>query len=282
MNEKLKKLAKKMEGLLSEVTSPQETLDKLIPIIFQQKEYFNHFSASDKIKLIFYIFSLKDTGSFELADKILDNLIFVHMLTSEGNYYVETCDSCGGNGAVHCVECNGSGEVACGECRGSGNEPCTYCHGDGLIDGENCDNCGGTGDITCSNCGGGEVDSCEYCGGDGEAYCSECEGNGENITDELEYLIYYICTWNKQIKDICELTENTSDPAMSEFDFDRLRNEYVILSIEDGHAIFDSIFEENKMYCIGYSDDPQLYEINNMYITDKLYYRNRIPEILLR
>jgi len=282
MNEKLKKLAKKMEGLLSEVTSPQETLDKLIPIIFQQKEYFNHFSASDKIKLIFYIFSLKDTGSFELADKILDNLIFVHMLTSEGNYYVETCDSCGGNGAVHCVECNGSGEVACGECRGSGNEPCTYCHGDGLIDGENCDNCGGTGDITCSNCGGGEVDSCEYCGGDGEAYCSECEGNGENITDELEYLIYYICTWNKQIKDICELTENTSDPAMSEFDFDRLRNEYVILSIEDGHAIFDSIFEENKMYCIGYSDDPQLYEINNMYITDKSYHRNRIPEILLR
>ena len=128
---------------------------------------------------------------------------------------------------------------------------------------EECDDCDGDGEVRC-----------HVCDGDGNVLCNECDGD-----DELDYNEYFIVTWNKFIKDRCELTEDDSDITLSEYDFDRLRNKYVVLHMEQKHADLMDFVESNELYCIYYNDNPSMYFTPKM----ELYtHNNRISSFVKR
>jgi hypothetical protein len=244
-NNKLKKLAVNLSEIMEgQFNTPQKTFDEFQVIYQNQKEYFSRFSSSDLIKLIFYIFSYKETGGMKLADNILNNLAFASLFYTSGNYYHDTCDNCEGNGYERCDECNGHGEVDCSTCDGSGED-----------DGEPCYDCQGDGQVMCNNCGG-----------DGDINCSDCDGEGDIETDRLELEHYQICTWDSGIKTQCELEEGTKEPAMSEYDFDRLRDEYIILSQSDLNAELRNFVEIDEVYCLSYSDELKLFHNPNYFM----------------
>jgi hypothetical protein len=188
------------------------------------------------MKLVIYIYSYNTTKDFKLGDKILNNLSFISIFTTTGNYHDEECPTCNGSATERCEGCYGEGKEDCGECGG-----------DGTTEESTCDECNGKGYITC-----------DQCGGDGEIGCYDCDGTGEYETDKLELNYYYICTWDKYIKDRCELEEGKLEPAMSEYDFDRLRDEYIILRYDERYYEITSRIEINQMYCVTYLDEPRL------------------------
>ncbi|MFP4547894.1 MAG: hypothetical protein ACLFQM_07155 [Fidelibacterota bacterium] len=125
-----------------------------------------------------------------------------------GSDYIDTCDTCDGDGRVschvchgkgkhNCYDCKGDGEVKCSSCHGSGSNRCTSCNGRGNIGSTtSCSRCGGSGHVTvsgysdtskgwttCSKCGGrGKIDNtqrCTSCSGSGKISCSTCIGKGK-------------------------------------------------------------------------------------------------------
>jgi len=237
MDDKLKRLAvKMMEFLPSEIKTPQECYELFEPIYNSQNDYFTFFPAESLMKLVIYIYSYNTTKDFKLGDKILNNLSFISIFTTTGNYHVEECPACNGSATERCEGCYGEGKEDCGECGGYGT-----------IENGTCDECNGKGYITC-----------DQCGGDGELGCYDCDGTGEYETDKLELNYYYICSWDKFINDRCELEEGKLEPAMSEYDFDRLRDEYIILRYDERYYEITSRIEINQMYCVTYLDEPRL------------------------
>ena len=235
-DDKLKRLAVKVVDLLpSEMSSLQDCYDEFRELYKAQKDYWSRFRPEDLIKLVFYLYSYNKTKDFKLSDKQLNNLAFISLFTTEGNHHHEECDYCLG-GEARCDTCDRTGEISCEACDGTGE-----------IDGEECDNCGGYGEI-----------SCHECGGDGEVSCEDCGGDGTVETDKFEIFHYYICTWDKYIKDSCELREGSLEPALSEYEFDRLRDDYIILYPEEKVSELKDSVEENEMYCTSYEDEPRL------------------------
>jgi hypothetical protein len=264
MSDKLKRLAKNLSELsLAEVDNLQEVYIRLCGLMSKQKEYFTHLGTDNVIKLLFYIWSYKETGQFEMGDRMINQIAFAILITTEGDNYVESCDDCGGDGYTRCDVCDGTGRVECLECEGTGEENCYACDGEGEVGGETCDECEGTGSMTCTNCDGDENLECSECDG-GDKKCDTCDGNGDVQTDEYEYKKYYIVTWSKPIKDRCEITEGDTDITMSEYDFDRLREKYVVLHLEDLHDEFQEYVQSNEMYCTTYTDTPRLYFTQHM------------------
>lgn len=240
MNEKLKKLAKKVEGLISGGETPQQVYDLLIGVAKKQKDYFSHLGPDNIIKLTFYIYSIKNTNNFDLGDKMINNLSFIKLVQTEGNHTVNSCEECGGDGYVRCDVCDSTGKIECDYCDGSGEV-------EGEVEGfETCDDCGGDGEI-----------DCEECGGDGEMVCNECGGNGEVESDSnYDFYVVSIVTWDRNIANVCELRENSGEPAMSEYDFDRLRDDYIMLFSDERSAPID--IQENELYCIQITTEPEL------------------------
>jgi len=238
MDDKLKRLAvKMMEFLPSEIKTPQECYELFEPIYSSQNDYFTFFPAESLMKLVIYIYSYNTTKDFKLADKILNNLSFISIFTTTGNYNFEECPACNGSTTERCEGCNGEGGGGCGECGGNGKDS----------DGDTCGECDGAGEVTC-----------DQCGGDGELSCYECDGTGTVETNKLELNYYYICSWDKFINDRCELEEGKLEPAMSEYDFDRLRDEYIILRYDERYYELINGVEVNQMYCVTYLDEPRL------------------------
>ena len=268
MNDKIKRLAKNVTELLTNTETPQETYYSLLKVMKKQKDYFQHMSPDNVIKLLFYCYSYGQTKSFEQADKMLNNIGFAVLFNNSGDYHREECGDCSGNGEVDCNYCDGSGNVECDECSGSGEVECDYCEGEGTDIDENgetvtCPECNGKEEITCPEChGNGEV-SCDSCS-NGKETCEYCDGNGEVETEDYEYERYFIVTWDKYIKERCEYTESDSDIAMSEYDFDRFRDKYIKLKIEDDWVEFDNWVEVNEIYCSYYNDNPKMYLTNDM------------------
>jgi len=268
MSDKLNRLAKNLSELIPEQEELQETYDLFVQLINKQKDYFSHKSPEDIIKLLFYIWSYHKTHSFELGEEMLNKLGFALLFYTEGEQHKDDCDDCGGNGDVPCDVCDGNGRMECDTCDGSGEEQCQYCDGNGEIedDGEmvKCDDCDGEGVLTCSDCAGDgtrECDNCNY----GNQTCDACDGNGEVETDALNYNEYFIVTWNKMIKDRCEYTEEDSDITMSEYDFDKLRDRFVVLHFDpDGFADFNDFVQENEVYCAYYDDNPKMQFTSDM------------------
>ncbi len=125
-----------------------------------------------------------------------------------GSDYIDTCDTCDGDGRVscqvchgkgkhNCYDCKGDGELKCSSCHGSGSNRCTSCNGRGNIGSTtSCSRCGGSGQVTksgysdtsqgwtaCSSCGGSgkksTTRSCGACGGTGSISCNKCHGAGK-------------------------------------------------------------------------------------------------------
>jgi hypothetical protein len=265
MDEKLKKLANKMVGLFTEdFKSAQECYDQFRTVYKQQFDYFQNFDPSNILKLVLYIYSLKNTGNFKLSENILNKSGFASLFIMESDYYQEECDDCSGEGTIRCDNCYGEGTTQCGNCDGDGTVSCETCGGDGKVeeDGEEleCDECAGSGEVSCDECGGGGNEECNYCGGDGGENCSTCDGDGQVETNEHEYKYYVIITWNSFIKEKCELESGTMTPAFSEYDFDRLSDEYIVLGYDEEHSEFRSDVTPNDVYCANYEDEPELHK----------------------
>jgi hypothetical protein len=265
MNEKLQRLANKMIGLFSEdFKSAQDCYDRFRNVYKQQFDYFQNFDPSNILKLVLYIYSLKNTGNFKLAENILNKSGFASLFIMESDYYQEECDDCSGEGTIRCDNCYGDGTTACRNCDGDGTVSCETCGGDGKVeeDGEEleCDSCYGSGEVSCDECGGGGNEECNHCDGDGSENCSTCDGDGQIETNEHEYKYYVIITWNNFIKNKCELESGTMTPALTEYDFDRLSDEYIVLGYDEEHSELRSAVLPNYVYCANYEDEPELHK----------------------
>jgi hypothetical protein len=256
MDEKLKKLARKVSGLILSSETPQIIYDELTVIANKQKDYFNYLGPDNLIKLVFYIYSIKNTNNFILGDKMINNLSFIKLVETEGNHTVYDCTNCGGGGYINCDICNGNGEVECEECDG-----------DREVDGEYCDVCDGHGHVDCGGCLSGEVE------------CEECDGNGE-IESETDYVFFikHVVTWDSNIANVCELRETDNVPAMSEYDFDRLRDDYILLFIDEDSEPLNIL--ENELYCIKITTEPDLRFVGTMQVKFRNDFKQDIIHLL--
>lgn len=263
MNDSIKKLALKIEGLLPNDDSPQVIYDKLTVLMAKQREYFSHKQPEDIVKLLFYIWSLKLTGNFDFGDKKLNSISFALLFQTSGNKHVAYCPDCEGDGEVTCDHCAGDEEITCGECVGDGSLYCRDCGGSGKRDdedeeSEDCYYCEGTGQRVCPECNGHGTTRCEYCN-NGKEECPTCNGHGEVETEETDYESHFIVTWDAVIKHRCEITEGASEITMSEYDFDRLRDDYVTLDYRDDlHDNLEDFIIESEMYCPIFTDNPRM------------------------
>ena len=92
------------------------------------------------------------------------------------------------------------------------------------------------------------------------------DGDGEIETNDLDYERNFIVTPSKGIKDRLEYTEGDTDIAMSEFDYDKLRDKYIRLSWEEVWAPLADWVQENEMYCTYYNDNPDIFLTGTMRI----------------
>jgi hypothetical protein len=76
MNEKLKRLALKLEDYVEYYDIPQQVYDELLELATKQKDYFEMIGAENIIKLTFLIYSYKRTSSFELGEQMLNDSMF--------------------------------------------------------------------------------------------------------------------------------------------------------------------------------------------------------------
>jgi hypothetical protein len=262
MNEKLKNIAMRFEDIIEEYKTPQEVYNSLMQLVKSQPDYFTIKGPQLIIQLTYLIYSYKNTQGFELGEKMLNDNEFIFVLYSHGHHHEEPCEACFiNNGYVNCDECDGTGELNCDECDGHGTLTCETCYGSGIDpeseDDEECWDCNGSGDRTCWKCNGNEITDCPECV-DGLVNCEECDGVGTTTTDELEYTIEVIMTWDKSLIDVCKETSQTLVPIMSYKEFDNLKNCVFMNTIEGNNLDFKKGFRENEVYCFDYADNPRL------------------------
>jgi hypothetical protein len=255
MNDNLKKAAQKLVGIIPHEGNAQSTWENFSALMSHQKDYFLKYTPLEMVILFVYIWSLQISKDPTTGDKILNRLFFA-CLFEKGNPYQKDCETCDGSGEVSCEHCY-KGTITCDECDGSGEVDCPECDGDGrqMGDGhwEDCEICEGSGKVECKDCGGrGETD-CEYCDS-GDVSCDTCDGSGVEESNDYEYDLKLIVSWNTEIKNRCEITNGNLEPTMSEYDFDRLRDKYVILSNTEDHEDFVDDIEEGEIYCAEYGD----------------------------
>jgi hypothetical protein len=261
MNEKLKKIVLKIEDLFEDTEIPQTIYDGLEKLSKQQPEYFLMLGAENFIKLTFLIYSYKKTQSFELGEKILNDGMFIYTLFSEGNNHREMCQECSGDGQVECNTCEGTGEIPCDECEGSGEIPCDTCDGSG-IDPENeeesCWDCNGAGNRTCWNCHGSEATTCYDCDGSRLETCQSCDEIGEIETEDWDYEMEVIFSWDPYLIEQSMEVKNTLIPIISLKEYYERNNYIVIKYYGDDHLDFKKGFNSGEVYCFGYDDNPYI------------------------
>jgi len=277
--EKLQKLAIKISDLIKDSSSIQRVYEQMTKVFNKQKIFFDHFSRENLIKIIFYVYSYKTTKDFALATSILNNLFFAGLYNNTGDEYVENCGDCDGYGEVSCDYCSGDGQIECGDCSGTGQMDCEECDGEGTIDDDGdeveCHDCSGRGTIECDTCGGDGYERCQECVGSGNKECEECSGKGSIDTDESQVTFYSICSWDKELKDKCELWEDTRTPVMSHEEFSN-SDKILILKIDtEGHYGFgDEAPDEEMVYCSSVDDEPRLFINTKMEIYPSYYYND--------
>jgi hypothetical protein len=249
MNEKLKRLAIKMEGLFPNIKSPQHMYIEFNRVTFYQKDYLKKLKEENVIKLMFYIYSLKKTGNFELGEKILDSLFFALFLKSSGEYANTPCPACSSSGEVDCEYCH-EGVNACEDCDGNGSVEVDGYH-------ERCETCDGDGEI-----------KCEDCGGNGQVECPVCDGSGEVESDtDIYYEILFVCSWNKELYDECYAFEDEERPIKDGQELIGGEDTIILRSISDQGPIID--LKPGALYCIYLADEPELEFTNDMRIMTK-------------
>lgn len=263
MNDKLKRISIKLEGLITNYNTPQNVYTILIKNLYKtQTDYFKYLGPENIIKLTFLIFSYKNTGDFDLGEQMLNDSMFLGILYSEGVEYREPCEACSGDAQIDCTECDGTQEVNCDECDGMGEIPCDTCYGSGIDpdseEEEECPDCSGAGNRTCWNCGGNETVDCRECDM-GLINCQECDGIGEIETEEWIYNVEVIMTWDPEIIKNATETDNTLIPLMSYEEYVKSGNEYIIITnYHENNMEFKKGFKANEVYCFSYEDNPPL------------------------
>jgi hypothetical protein len=262
MDERIKKVAQKLQKSIKNYDDVGFVYQGVRMIAMDQTDYFLHFGPDFLIKLTLYIYSLKKTGDLKLGEKMINNLSFIQLLVTDNEPSIKECKSCGGSGMERCERCKGSGLIECPKCDGDGEVSCELCDGD---DSEECDECLGEETMNCDKCGGEGGIRCPTCRGESETVCETCGGEGE-IVDEYEvvYEIYFIATWNKQIQDLCELRAETLEPVMSLTRFLRSSDQFLELIRWENSGPLK--VDKDQMYCIHYSNEPEMYLQKNMLI----------------
>ena len=262
MDERIKKVAQKLQKSIKNYDDVGSVYQGVRMIAMDQTDYFLHFGPDFLIKLTLYIYSLKKTGDLKLGEKMINNLSFIQLLVTDNEPSIKECKSCDGSGMETCERCKGSGLIECPKCEGDGEVSCEWCDGD---DSEECDECLGEETMNCDKCGGEGGIRCPTCRGESETVCETCGGEGE-IVDEYEvvYEIYFIATWNKQIQDLCELRAETLEPVMSLTRFLRLSDQFLELIRWENSGPLK--VDKDQMYCIHYSNEPEMYLQKNMLI----------------
>lgn len=261
MSTKLYKLALNLNGLIPEVDDPYNLWRKIIELRKKYKDYFEGKDANFIINIFLMILSIRTTGNLDYYENIRDKVFFFAIFITYGDYHVENCDECDGNGTQSCEQCDGDGSEECDECDGSGHEECDECDGDGnIIDAngqeDECEECDGTGEKDCDNCEGKGDTTCGNCGGDGQITCNECDGRGELESDtEKDFSSFLYLSWSPTIKNIAELRQLTYQ-GISEDDFNDLsKKDVVLLGTEDFYGEpFDEV-EDDVNYIYYFNDD---------------------------
>jgi hypothetical protein len=262
MDERIKKVAQKLQKSIKNYDDVGFVYQGVRMIAMDQTDYFLHFGPDFLIKLTLYIYSLKKTGDLKLGEKMINNLSFIQLLVTDNEPSIKECKSCDGSGMERCERCKGSGLIECPTCDGDGEVSCEWCDD---YDMDECEECNGSETINCNSCAGSGEVYCPSCGGAEETVCETCGGEGE-IVDEYEvvYEIYFIATWNKQIQDLCELRAETLEPVMSLTRFLRLSDEFLELIRWKNSGPLK--VDKDQMYCIHYSNEPEMYLQKNMLI----------------
>ena len=262
MDERIKKVAQKLQKSIKNYDDVGSVYQGVRIIARDQTDYFLHFGPDFLIKLTLYIYSLKKTGDLKLGEKMINNLSFIQLLVTDNEPSIKECKSCGGSGMERCERCKGSGLIECPTCDGDGEVSCEWCDD---YDMEECEECNGSETMNCNSCEGSGDVYCPSCLRDGETVCETCGGEGE-IVDEYEvvYEIYFIATWNKQIQDLCELRAETLEPVMSLTRFLRSSDEFLELIRWENSGPLK--VDKDQMYCIHYSNEPEMYLQKNMLI----------------
>jgi hypothetical protein len=278
MNEKLKKIAVRLEDTIEFSGTPQDVYDELITLSKKQSDYFEMIGGENIIKLTFLIYSYKKTQSFELGEDILNDLVFLYYVFSEGNNHREICEVCGGDGQIECHVCDGTGEVPCEECGESGEVPCETCEGTG-VDPENeeesCWDCNGAGNKTCTSCYGETMETCPECHASRLEPCQECDEVGDIETDDWDYEMEIIASWNKKLNQESIEFENSLVPIMSTENYNQ-QNNYIVIKYygDDNFLEFKKGFEANHIYCFGHDDNPKLRITRNGMVVDNVPFKN--------
>lgn len=264
MNNRLKILAQKfLPNIRVELTTPQEYFDWLTKYVYERRDFFEDLTPDEFLKILFYIYSLKTTGTFDLAEQIFERLQFIGLLYTEGDPSMFSCPECDGGGRIECYECSG-GKLDCSECDGEGKVQCSECEGDGKVEDDEgemvpCDLCTGEGEIECDECAGEGRVECDECGGMGDRYCDECSGDGEIESDtEVNVNYYLICSWSNDINSKCEVEVQTTSPIT---DNEKLlfQNDQVIkMNLQELNFEPKEFFGENEYYCCWIDDSPKL------------------------
>jgi len=267
---KLKRLAITLTDYLDGSDNPTDIYNQLSRIWKSQDQYFRHLKNETLFKLMFYVISLKKTGNFNFAEKMLNNLFFAGLFKTSGNNYSTECETCNGDGREECGWCSGDGRIDCDVCDGRGAVDCEECGGDGEDEyGEKCGECAGVGEVDCSNCAGeGRID-CGECDGSGSDVCSTCDGEGVIETEEYIVDFYQICSWDQDLKNKCELWEGTKTPVLSVNEFYDMEDQMIILDYnEEDHFEFQGSVEDDpdfgKVYCARTDDEPTLHKSSSM------------------
>ena len=268
-DDKFQKFAINLSQLLGDTEDIQDIYISCMEVWKKQRDFFKRLDTSKLLKLVIYIHSYRETGNFELAQKILNNLFFAGLFVPSGNQHEETCEDCNGNGDITCDYCNGNGTVDCDECDSSGEVTCSECDGDGVDGaGDTCNECDGKGLLDCGNCAGEGYVDCDECNTTGRETCVTCDGNGEVETDDENITTYQICSWDNNLKNWCELQEGTKEPIMSMEQFEKF-DKYIIYleQDDDDHAYFaDNPPKEDMVYCSVFKDEPRLFLKSDMTI----------------
>lgn len=259
-NERLQRLSIQLSTLFNkEYDTPQDYYEKLSDIAVKQKIYFNLMSGSDLLKLSILSYLYNTRGNFDLASKLFNNLFFAFLFEDSGEPHTFECVECSGDGDVTCSDCDGDGNITCDECNGTGMVDCSECDGTGEnSEGNPCNICDGEGEVECDECGGRGDSDCPNCYSGSET-CPTCRGNGTLEGEGNNLKLSFICSWDMDLKNRCEMYAHTSTPVISSEGLAE-NNEIIVLDFSDwGEEDFvNDDIEEEMVYCWEYLDDVDL------------------------
>jgi hypothetical protein len=262
MNQKLKKIASNLADTIEDFERPQSVYDSLLSLVKIHIDYFSVLGPESIIKLTFLIYSLKKTNNFELGEKMINDSMFLFTLFSEGNEHRDLCEVCVGDGQVECNTCDGTGETPCEECDVTGEVTCDTCDGSGVDpdnEEESCWDCNGGGNLTCPSCHGNTVETCPECHGTRLEPCQNCDEIGEVVTDDWDYEMETILTWDKSLISKAIEFENTLVPIIPIEEYNQ-HNNYIVIQYygDDNYLDFKKGFRSEEVYCFGYNDNPDV------------------------